>query len=88
MNGKLTIGAITFIVSLLTAYFTSEINTAEKVADRPTRQEVKEAIQETQKTTQRELDDIKKRQDQTYNEVQKLNENFQRYMMRQQKNGR
>lgn len=74
MNGRLKalILILTFVLSIAGAYFTTEIRTAEKLADKPSRQELKETVKDSTDGIQRQLDDIKKQADKTYDRVEKI----------------
>ena len=89
MNGreKISFAVLAMILSGIVAYFSGQISVAQNIASRPTRQEMKEELKATQEETQRQLDDIKRQQDRTYNEIQKINENINKmvYELRQRR---
>ena len=84
MNGKekVSFAVLAMILSGIVAYFSGQISTAQEIASRPSRQEMKETIKATQEETQRQLDDIKKQQDRTYSEIQKINDNIKELIKR------
>ena len=79
---KISLTVLAMILSGIVAYFSGQILIAQEIASRPSRQEMKETIKATQEETQRQLDDIKKQQDRTYSEIQKINDNIKELIKR------
>ena len=71
---KLALTVLAMILSGIVAYYSGRISIAQSIAERPTRQEMKETIKATQEETQRQLDDIKKQQEKAYQETKAVNE--------------
>lgn len=93
LREKVSFTVLIALISVVAAYYTSQVSITEKIGDRPTRtevsaavknhkEEIKDALKETQEQTQRQLDDIKKQQDRTYNEIQKINDNIKELIRR------
>ena len=79
---KISLTVLAMILSGIVAYFSGQMSIAQEIASRPSRQEMKETIKATQEETQRQLDDIKKQQDRTYSEIQKINDNIKELIKR------
>lgn len=71
---KISLTILAMIISGVVAYFTGQASIAQSIADRPTRQEMKETVKATQEETQRQLDDIKRQQEKAYNETKAVND--------------
>ncbi len=73
MNGKIWIPVASLFLALAGSYLTAQVSVTEKLGNKVDRQELKDVVRDTKDQIQRELDDVKKRQDQTTAEIQETN---------------
>lgn len=81
-NGKFWIPTISLILALGGAYVTAQVSVTEKLGEKANRQELKEAVQDTRDQIRRELNDVKKRQDETYEQIQETNRMLRHLMLK------
>ena len=87
-NGKVWIPVASLVLAVGGAYLSSQVSIAQQLGSHATRTELKETVKETREQTQRELDDIKKQQERTYQEIQEINRNLKELIRRDDKRPR
>jgi len=80
-NGKFWIPAASIIVALGGAYVTAQVSITEKLGDKVSRSELKEAVKDTREQIQREMNDIKENQKQTNEQIQETNRLLRQLML-------
>lgn len=81
-NGRLWIPVVSIFVALSGAYITAQVSIAEKLGDKVSRSELKEAVRDTREQIQREMNDIKENQRQTNEQIQETNRLLRQLMLR------
>lgn len=72
-NSKIWIPTLSILVALGGAYVTAQISVTEKLGDKVSRAELKEAVKDTRDQIHRELNDIKENQKITQEEIKETN---------------
>ena len=98
---KISYAVLVLLLSAVAAYYTGQLGVVQSLAERPTRlemasavknhkEEIKDALRETQGQTQRQLDDIKNEQEKAYRKVESLGEKLDKvlYELRYKNAGR
>jgi len=81
-NNKFWIPVISIFIALGGAYITAQVSVAEKLGDKVSRSELKEAVKDTREQIQREMIDIKENQKQANEQIQETNRLLRQLMLR------
>jgi len=81
-NGKVWIPVASLLLAVGGAYLSSQVSIAQQLGSHATREELREMVKDTREQTQRELDDLKRQQERTYQEIQEINRNLKELIRR------
>lgn len=81
-NSKVWLPIITLLFAIGGAYLSAQVAVTDKLGEKASRQELKEAVNDTREQIRRELDDIKRRQEQTMQELQEINQLLRAWMQK------
>ena len=81
-NSKVWIPVISILLAVGGAYVTAQVSITEKLGDKVSRAELKEAVKDTRDQIQRELNDVKENQKQTNEEIKETNRLLRQLMLK------